>query len=129
MRTTPRVIPILKQASSAARLHQTLAQKLVLTAFLVFDFARGRFNVSHWYTIVHLGTQRNAEQTDHTKLSCQPASFWSEKKFWAATMQQTIRTSQNWKESGSRSTTKRRIRRCSSGPERWLSFKSDEGKH
>ena len=31
MRTTPRVILILKQASSAARLHKTLAQKLVLT--------------------------------------------------------------------------------------------------
>ena len=31
MRTTPRVILILKQASSAARLHKNLAQKLVLT--------------------------------------------------------------------------------------------------
>ena len=31
MRTTPRVILILKQASSAARLHKTLAQKQVLT--------------------------------------------------------------------------------------------------
>ena len=31
MRTTPRVILILKQASSAARLHKTLAQKLHLT--------------------------------------------------------------------------------------------------
>ena len=31
MRTTPRVILILKQASSAARLHKTLAQKVVLT--------------------------------------------------------------------------------------------------
>ena len=31
MRTTPRVILILKQASSAARLHKTLAQKIVVT--------------------------------------------------------------------------------------------------
>ena len=31
MMTTPRVILILKQAPSAARLHKTLAQKLVLT--------------------------------------------------------------------------------------------------
>ena len=34
MRTTPRVILILKQASSAATLHKILAQKLVLTASL-----------------------------------------------------------------------------------------------
>ena len=31
MRMTPRVILILTQASSAARLHKTLAQKLVMT--------------------------------------------------------------------------------------------------
>ena len=32
MRTTPRVTLILKQASSATRLHETLAQKIVVTA-------------------------------------------------------------------------------------------------
>ena len=35
MRTTPRVILILKQASSAARLHKTLAQKIVVTTALL----------------------------------------------------------------------------------------------
>ena len=34
MRTTPRVTLILKQASSAARLHKILAQKIVVTVVI-----------------------------------------------------------------------------------------------
>ena len=37
MGTTPRVILILKQASSAARLHKTLAQKIVVTVSDRYD--------------------------------------------------------------------------------------------
>ena len=37
MRTTPRVILILKQASSAARPHKTLAQKLAMTGGTFFS--------------------------------------------------------------------------------------------
>ena len=40
MRTTPRVILILKQASSAARLHKTLAQKTVVTVVLFYSVHR-----------------------------------------------------------------------------------------
>ena len=42
MRTTPRVILILKQASSAARLHKTLAQKMAMTVASEMNRSRSR---------------------------------------------------------------------------------------
>ena len=46
MKTTPRVILILKQASSAARLHKTLTQKLVLTWW--HEFKKKFLSIPKW---------------------------------------------------------------------------------